>query len=215
MTGEATPPKLVLVTSSVPKEGKTTVTAHLGASLARGGARVLLVDADLRRSTLHKVLGAGLKPGLREVLNQTASLEQAVVATQEPNLFLLPAGDGRNSSSDVFLRTPVAELFRRLAADYDYVIVDTAPVLATDDATTLGPGTDGVFVVVRAAYTSSRMTREALDRLHRRRIKVLGVIYNRAQAAEDYYHRYSGDYHDTGEVVVLPTAAVPKVGGSA
>lgn len=213
MTGSAARPKVFLVTSAVPKEGKTTVAANLAAALAMAGVRVLLVDADLRRSTLHKVLGVRLTPGLREVLSQSVTAAEATVQTHEANLFLMPAGEAETSSSEAFLRRPLDLLLQQVAGEYEYVVIDTAPVLATDDVASLGPKTDGVFMVVRASYTSSRMTREALERLHKRRIKVLGVIYNRARAASDYYYRYSSDYYSAKDAGALPVAAAPKAGG--
>jgi capsular exopolysaccharide synthesis family protein len=202
-------PKVFLVTSSVPKEGKTTVTANFAAVLAMSGARVLVIDADLRRSSLHKVFGAESKPGLCEVLHEGVSVGEAIVSTQQPNLDLLPAGGSSISSSEAFLGQRADQLLRELAAKYDYVLVDTAPVLATDDVATLGSRTDGVFMVVRASYTSARMTREALERLHRRRINVLGVIYNRAEPSSDYCYRYSSDYHDRKAANSLPVMATP------
>jgi len=205
-------PKLFLITSSVPKEGKTTVAANFAAVLAMSGARVLVVDADLRRSNLHKVLGADLAPGLCEVLNRSLSADEVIVSTQQPNLYLLPAGSSRIGSSETFLVHAADRLLRELTGRYDYVLVDTAPILATDDVATLGSRTDGVFVVVRASYTSARMTREALGRLHKRGINVLGVIYNRAAPSSDYHYRYSSDYHDAMAGNSLPAMAAPLKG---
>ena len=187
------------------------MTAHLAASLSATGAKVLLVDADLRRSTLHKIFGISLKPGLREVLTEGLPVASAIVPVSLPlaiatesgrtnaatpaNLFLLPGGEAGTGIAEVLLRSQVQDLLRDLAAQYDYVIIDSPPMLATDDAVSLASKADGVFVVVRAAYTHSRMIREALDRLHKRHVKVLGLIYNRAAPSSDYYYRYSRDYH--------------------
>jgi Mrp family chromosome partitioning ATPase len=87
------------------------------------------------------------------------------------------------------------ELLQGLAARYDFIVIDTPPVLATNDVMSLAPRADGVFVVVRAFYTSSRMLREALERLHRCNVNILGLVYNRAAQSTDYYCRYSRDYH--------------------
>jgi len=86
-------------------------------------------------------------------------------------------------------------LLKDLAGQFNYIVIDSAPVLATDDAACLGPFTDGVYMVVRAAHTSSRMAAEALDRLSRRNVRILGMIYNRAPASTDYYCHYTRDYH--------------------
>ncbi len=199
MPVETAKPRIILVTSAIPKEGKTTVSANLAGTLALAGSRVLLVDADLRRSSLHRIFGVRRMPGLWEVLNEAVTTSQAIVPTNQPNLMLLPAGEGAGAGSEVFLRRPIEQLLRDLASQYDYVLIDSAPVLATDDAATLGPKTDGVFLVVRASHTSSQMAREALDRLRKRSAKILGVIYNRAAPSTNYYSRYTRDYYGARE----------------
>lgn len=191
-------PKVIVITSAVPQEGKTTVSANLGAALAAGGERVLIIDADLRRSSLHSVFNTTLTPGLQEVLTRQASLKDAIVATAQPNLFILPAGKSERVGSELFLQRSLDPMLTELEARFGYILVDTAPVLATDDAGSLGSHTHGAFVVVRAAHTSARMIREALERLYRRNVKVLGLIYNRADEFGNYYSRYANDYH-TGE----------------
>lgn len=210
-------PRTILITSAVPDEGKTTIATNFAASLAMAGSRVLLIDADLRRSGLHAQFKVAGTPGLREVLNRQIPASKAIVPVQwdpatsgealsgirdslsgtgnsVPSLFLLPAGEAADSSSELFLSGTMDTLLQAMAKEYDYVVIDSAPVLATDDATSLAPKTDGVLMVVRASYTSSRLAREALDRLRKRRVNVLGVIYNRAAASTDSYYRYSKQY---------------------
>jgi len=197
MSGQETHPKVILVTSAVPNEGKTTVCSNLARTLAMSGSRVLLIDADYRRSSAHRNFGVALKPGLVGVLSQEVSVDQAIAPTAEPNLFVLPAGEGADNSSDLFLRGRVDLLLQDVGQKFDYVLLDSAPVLATDDAACLGPHTDGAFMVVRASYTSSRMAAEALERLNRRRVKVLGMVYNCAPQSSDYYCQYGREYYGT------------------
>jgi succinoglycan biosynthesis transport protein ExoP len=211
MFDESARPRVILLTSSVPKEGKSTVAAHLAASLALSGSKVLLVDADLRRSSLHRMFGVALKPGLREVLTQGLSPASAIVSVPVPHalaaefgesevppdakLFLLPSGETAAGSAEILLNGRVNEILRELASQYHYVIIDSPPMLATDDAMGLASKVDGVFMVVRGQYTYSRMVREALERLHKRHVRILGLVYNRASQSGDYYYRYSRDYH--------------------
>lgn len=189
-------PKVILITSAVPKEGKTTVSSNLAAALAMGGRRVLLIDADLRRSSLHRVFNTKLSPGLQEVLELQLLPKDVIVPTAQENLFVMPAGQPETSGSEVFLKRPLNQMLKELTAHFDYILIDTAPVLATDDAASLGSRTHGAFVVVRAGHTSARMIREALERLRRRNVKVLGLIYNRADEFGNYYSRYANDYMD-------------------
>jgi capsular exopolysaccharide synthesis family protein len=199
-------PKVILITSAIPKEGKTTVASNLARTLAVSGSSVLLVDADLRRGSVHQVFDVCLKPGLREVLSHEVPAAQAIVETAHPGLFVLPAGELGNSNSDAFLRSGMSQLLHDLAAQYSYIVIDSAPVLATDDAACLGPSTDGVFMVVRASYTSARMTREALDRLRKRKVTVLGMVYNCAPPSSDYYWRYSRDYYPARQATGPPAS---------
>ncbi|HVV71138.1 MAG TPA: polysaccharide biosynthesis tyrosine autokinase, partial [Verrucomicrobiae bacterium] len=202
-------PKIILITSAIPQEGKTTVASNLAGALAASGSRVLLVDADLRRPSVHRVFGIGVEPGLAEVLSQTASLPDAVVASSDPILRLLPAGQGVDGGSDLLLKRRVDLLLRGLAGDYDYILIDSAPILATDDAASIGPHCDGVFMVLRADYTSERTAREALERLRQRRIKVLGVVYNCARPSTDFYCQDGRDYYrkNGSSRLSLPNAA--------
>ncbi len=211
MFEESARPRVILLTSSVPKEGKSTVAAHLAASLALAGSRVVIVDADLRRSSLHQLFGVSPKPGLREVLTQQVPLSKAILPVRIPHalsteangsadgqsarLFLLPSGGAKAGHAEILLDGHTGELIRGLAAQYDYVIIDSPPMLAADDAVALAAKADGIFMVVRASYTGSRMVREALDRLRKRRVKILGLVYNRATPSKDYYYRYSREYH--------------------
>jgi capsular exopolysaccharide synthesis family protein len=199
MSGLATQPKVVLVTSSVPKEGKSTVAANLALSLAMAGSRVLIIDADFRRGSLHRTFGTPMKPGLYEVLNQEVAPEDAIMATGQFDLHVMATGSGEKASSDIFLRRHIDRLLKDLSGVFDHIIIDSAPVLATDDAACIGPHTDGAFMVVRASYTSSRMAEEAMSRLRRRQVKLLGTVYNCAPRSSDYYCYYTHDYQHGGE----------------
>ncbi|HOX04609.1 MAG TPA: polysaccharide biosynthesis tyrosine autokinase [Candidatus Paceibacterota bacterium] len=191
-------PRTVLVTSAVPEEGKTTVTANLALTLAVAGSRVLLVDADLRRAAIHKMFDREPIPGLSEILRQEANWRAAIQSSKTANLWLLPAGEVEENPGELFL-SPAADLFlREIYAEYDYILMDSAPVLAADDTSSLAPKVDGVLFVVRSGYTSARMARAALDLLEQRRTSILGLVFNRAATTSSeyyYYYRYSDYYH--------------------
>ncbi|PYK00713.1 MAG: hypothetical protein DME23_06445 [Verrucomicrobia bacterium] len=197
MSNGGTKPKTIVVASSVPEEGKSTVALYLAATLAKGNSRVLLIDADMRRTALHKFFGAASSPGLAEVLNEEISFAEAIVPTGLENLALLPAGEARQNPGELALSPVWLSFLAEAKSQFDYVLVDTPPVLAADDAATLAPKVDGVLFVVRGSFTSARMARGALDALRQRRVHVLGLIFNRAASSpceRQYYQRYRRAY---------------------
>lgn len=188
--------KTLLITSSVPGEGKSMTAANLALTLASSESRVLLIDADLRKGLLHERLGLKMERGLSEVLAGRVPWREAITATSTPNLTLLPRGSVTHRSSELFLAPAAGKLLRQLAAEYDFVVLDTPPVMAADDAATLAPLADSTIFVVRAEYTSARVARAALELLYQRRVKVLGLVFNavRPSAADYYYYKYH-DYY--------------------
>jgi succinoglycan biosynthesis transport protein ExoP len=189
-------PKTLLVTSSVPEEGKSLTAANLAITMAGTGSRVLLVDTDSRKGALHERFQVPGKPGLTEVLNQGLNWEEVVQATMTPNLFLIPQGSFAPNASELFISGVTKSFLQATAAKYDYVILDTVPVMAADDVTSLAPHADGVLFLIRAEFTSARVARAALESLYQRQARVLGLIFNAARPSfeEYYYYRYRGHY---------------------
>jgi capsular exopolysaccharide synthesis family protein len=204
-------PKTLLVTSSVPNEGKSLTAANLAITMASTGSRVLLVDADARKGALHDRFQVPAAPGLTEVLGQAFNWEEAVQVTKFPNLSLMPQGTFAPNASELFISEATRKFLQNAAAKYDYVILDTVPVMAADDVTSLAPHADGVIFVIRAEFTSARVARAALYSLYQRQVRVLGLVFNSARPAfEDYYYyRYRGYYkkHPAPEAATKPEAA--------
>lgn len=196
MTIESERPHVVLVTSALPNEGKSTVAANLARALALGGSRVVLVDADLRKGILHERLGLQREPGLAEVLRESAPLEQAIQANTLPNLAFIACGRVVANCGDLFLGTAFDQVLARLREQYDYVVIDSSPVFAADDASTLAPKVDGTLFVVRSRHSRAGPVREALGLLYQRNARVLGVILNQtdASARSNYYYKYAEYY---------------------
>ena len=202
MGNGAPKPKIIIATSSVPDEGKSTVALYLAATMARGNSRVLLVDGDMRRSTLHKVFGAPASPGLAEILNGEISYPKAIVETGLKNLAFLPAGEARRNPGELVLSNEWDLLLEQARHQFDYILVDTPPILATDDVAPLAHKVDGVLFVVRGSFTSARMARAALNALRQRHARVLGLIFNRVTCShcEQYqYERYHRAYSWEGQ----------------
>jgi capsular exopolysaccharide synthesis family protein len=198
MPYEGPRPKTILITSSVPNEGKSTISSNLAITLALSGARTLLVDGDLRRGALREAFGISSKIGFSEVLKQEVNWREVVVPTSYPNLALLPRGKTLGQPSEHLLRDSTDQLLKELYNSFDYIIIDSSPVLAADDSTSLAPKIDATLFVVRLSYTSARLTRKSLELLYNRQVNVPGVILNYVDTSlpEYYYYQYS-EYYNT------------------
>jgi capsular exopolysaccharide synthesis family protein len=192
MAETGTRPHTLLITSSVPGDGKSITASNLALTLAAGGARVLLVDADLRKGTLHTRFGITAdNGGLSETLTQGTDWHKAVKETGAANLHLIPRGTTTHRSGELFIGPVMEKFLQETIKEYDYVLIDTAPVMAADDVTSLAPRVDGVIFVVRAEFTSARVARTALDMLYQRKARVLGLVFNSVRASGgDYYNYY-------------------------
>jgi len=199
MTESGSRPKTLLFTSSVPDDGKSLTSVNFAITLASSGSRVLLVDADLRKGALHRRFGFEPKPGLTEALAEGLSWEELVHTTRFQNLFFLPRGSLTHKSSEFFVAEVTRKFLQEAAAKFDFVVVDTAPVMAADDVTSLAPSIDAVLFVIRAEKTSARIARAALDLLYNRQVRVLGLVFNAVSPKSiDYYYYYKyRDYYNT------------------
>ena len=191
-------PKMLLVTSAIPNEGKSTVSANLAKTMAFAGGRVLLIDGDMRKGKLHEYFGVERGAGLSKLLHEDGKMDDYLVPTSLPNLFIIPSGDPIPDASECFL----SERFERLLKDahgrFDQIIMDSAPVFAADDAPTLAPKMDGVLFVIRGSFTKAAMAHQALDILYQRQARVLGLVFNRAdaQSGSYYYYKYADYYYN-------------------
>ena len=197
MPYEGPRPKTLLITSSVPNEGKSTISSNLAITMALSGAHTLLIDGDLRRGTLCETFGASSKIGFSEVLKQEVNWREVVVPTSYPSLFLLPRGKTLGQPSEHLLRETTDQLLKEMYSHYDYIIIDSSPVLAADDSTSLAPKIDATLFVVRLSYTSARLIRKSLELLYNRQVNVPGVILNYVDTSlpEYYYYQYSEYYN--------------------
>ena len=190
MTEAEQRPRTLLVTSSVPSDGKSLTSSNFAITMASAGGHVLLVDAELRKGSLHQRFERQSEPGLYEVLAKGLDWEKAVQPTDFPNLFLLPRGHTTQHAPELFISDVTKTLLKAMEAKFDWVVIDTAPVMAADDVTSLAPHVDGVLFVVRADETSARIARAALDLLYQRRVNVLGLVFNAVRSNSSDYHYY-------------------------
>ena len=203
--------KTILVSSGTPSEGKSFVTANLAMSLARNNERnVLLIDGDLRRPTINKLLGAPNTPGLTDYLAGTSELHEVMQRNVEfeanetqvvrdlSNVVLIPAGDCNENSLELVGNHRIEELVSRLAPHFDWIIIDSPPVLAVTDAVDLARAADGVLLVARGTATTYDVAQRAQTAFSNSRI--LGFVLNAVKDAPrgGYYYNYYG-YQQSGD----------------
>lgn len=167
----------VMITSAVEAEGKTSLASHLATSLARGGRRTLLVDGDLRKPDVHRLFDLVEGPGLSDLLRGEAKLDDDVIqASQVADLWILPAGRSDDRAIQALAHRHVGELFDRLAERFDFVVVDTAPVLPVADTLLIGQHMDGAICSVLRDVSRVPKVSAANDRLRSVGVRILGAV---------------------------------------
>lgn len=187
--------RVVVVTSAQPLEGKTTTACNLAIVLALGGSRVLLVDADMRRPGVHRALRVQNTVGLSHLLVGQARVREAIQRTDDPNLYVLTAGRTPPNPSELLASDRMKHLLENLATGpFDWVIIDTPPVLAVTDAVILTPLVSGVVFVLGAEMTRRRLAQRAVEMLSVNKPHVVGAVLNRVnfERHKYYYSRYYG-----------------------
>src|SRR5216684_2618742 len=173
------PPKVIMVTSARPQEGKTTTSINAAIVLAQKGVRVLLVDGDLRRPSIHKTLGMGPRSGLSNVLTGSATLQQTITTSPVlPNLFIMPAGTPPPNPAELLASSNMRDLIVELRELYDHIVIDTPPTLSVTDAVVLSPRADATILVIRSGQTTKPALRRARDILMQVNAHVAGVLLN-------------------------------------
>ncbi|MEE2024491.1 MULTISPECIES: GumC family protein [Alkalimonas] len=195
------PLQLIEVTSSLPAEGKSTVSLNLAFSFSSSG-RVLLIDADMRKPTLGKRLEQpAYQPGLANYLSDSNSLDECIVRGIRPNVDLMPAGSIPLNPLELLSSERKVELLELLKQQYDTIIIDTPPVLAVSDALVLSPLVDATIMVVKADATRRGQVNLALGRLAHAHARIYGVVLNQLDTgkAENYYGHGGYGYYQTYE----------------
>ena len=197
-----TPPQVILISSAKPSEGKTSITTLESIVFALNGSRVLLIDSDLRRPSVHLRFRIANKIGLTSVLTGKSILEEAIVpVTALPNLHILPAGPIAPMPAELLGSMQMQQLVESLRSRYDFILIDTPPVLTVTDAAVLVSVSDGVVLVLRYAQASRNVVARASEILLRSGAHLLGVVLNavdlQSSDYSEYYGRAYNDYYQS------------------
>lgn len=189
------PVRAIAVISSQPGEGKTIVSANVAIALAALGKRTVLVDGDLRRPQIHRVLGVSNRLGLSSVLQGTASLHEALFPGSTENLSILPAGPTFINAHEL-IAGRISTLVEELKAQFDVVVIDTPPILGFADGLNIATASDTSLLVVRAGSTPREYVQLLIDQMHQVRADIAGIVLNgvTADMSRHYYYYHHG-YH--------------------
>jgi capsular exopolysaccharide synthesis family protein len=177
--------QVVLVTSAVAAEGRTTVASQLAASLARAGRRTLLIDGDLRRPALHALFDAPLEDGLCEVLRAEVDVADVIRPTHAEGLWLLTAGYCDVDAIHALATEQMQPVFDKLRTEYDFIIIDGAPILGMSDALIFGQYSDGAILSVRRDHSQMPKINHSIELLRGVGIRIIGAVVNGVQAKAD------------------------------
>ena len=192
---QGTPPRSILVTSAFPGEGKTFIASNLAISIAQGiEEHVLLMDCDMRRSSVHSRFGFGSVPGLAEYLAKGTPIDSLLLKSTVPKLSILPGGRNVHNPAELLSSRRMANLIDELSARYPdrYVIIDSPPPLLTAEANAIARQVDGIVLVVKYGQTPRKAVVDMMDDLSRE--KIVGVALNWVAADAMKYYGYSGNY---------------------
>lgn len=198
--------KVIPITSSIPDEGKTTTAINLAIVFAQTGEKVLLIDCDLRKSRVHRYLGLDRKNGLSNVICGYLGLEDAIKKNIRPNLDCITAGEIPPNPAELLDSAEFVKIINELKKEYDYIFIDTPPIVVVTDAAIVLRQADGVIVVSKENFVTFDALDVTMDTIKRTEVKILGVImtgcyerrgrYNYYNGGMGYYGKYKYRYAD-------------------
>lgn len=184
------PIRTLLVTSCIPKEGKSTTVANLGVTFAIAQQKVLIIDADLRRPILHRIFGVPNAQGLTHALSDTVEHDQVYTPTKIANLWVVTSGIIPPNPSELLGSQKMRYFLERAQKQFDIVLLDSPPISSLADASVLGSIVDGVLFVVKANMANRELVQKAKDQLQTVGANIIGVVLNDVDIKRDGYYRY-------------------------
>jgi polysaccharide biosynthesis transport protein len=197
--GEA-PPRTLLVTSSQPKEGKTTIALCLGRMRALSGHATVIVEADLRRPSVHRVLGIPRRPGVTELVMGEAKLADVLVKDADSGAYVIPAGKLAPDPTEILASAQMKELLAELARQFELVVVDSPPLVAVADSRLLAPQVDASVMVVRWAKTNRDVVSLAVKQLQESGGHISGVVLSMVDSRKHARYGFADSAYYHGPV---------------
>ncbi len=195
------PPRIMMVTSPIREDGKTTTAINTAISLCKSDAKVVLVDADMRKPRLHRIFSFNSKIGLSTFLSGNVEFSNELIQKSEiENLYVIPSGPIPPNPAELVSSYRLRELFEGLYSLYNFIIIDTPPIIGISDSLIISQSVDGVILVVRSGKTPKEAVQDARRLLNGVNAKILGVVLNSVNHTEmrysHYYHYYKHYYHN-------------------
>jgi len=190
------PPKTILITSGQPGEGKTTTAVNTAISLAQLGASVLIIDCDLRKPSVHTVLGVDHVVGLSTYLSRRGELDEVIQSVPIPNLSVMTAGRIPPNPAEMISSARMKEMLQILSERYDHIVIDSPPLLKVTDPVILSTMVDGVILVVHGGRSTREVVRRTRQELAVAGARIFGVVLNNVESGHDGVGDYYGTYSD-------------------
>ena len=186
--------KVMLFASSTQKEGKSTISVNTAITLCSDKkSKIVMVDCDFRKPTVHKLLGINPEKGLADYLAEKAEIKDIAIKGLVPGLTIIPVGNKPPNTCEMFASDRMKQFVSYLRERFDYVIIDTSPVLAFPDTSILAPMSDGVVLVINCKKIKKSIVKRAVETLHD--CKIMGFIMNRSESAAVDYYGYTSGYN--------------------
>ena len=183
----------LVFTSATAGEGKTTTASNFSVATAQSGTRVCLIDADLRRPSLHKMFDLPNRSGLTTALIGSESVESLALETRVPNLFVVPSGPQPPNPAELVASARMREVIAEAQTAFDLVVLDTPPIISVADPVAISAQCEGVIIVIRASKVPLEVIRRAISQVAAVKARIIGVVLNRVNLRQEgYYYKY---YH--------------------
>ena len=191
--------KTVLITSSGPGEGKTTTSSNLAVVMAQGGNKTILIDCDQRKPNVHRMFKLSNESGLSNMLVKENEMKIGIKQTEIPNLHILTAGTRPPNPAELLNSEKMRNFVKQLKEEYDFIILDTPPIVMVTDAQIVAQYTDGCLLVISSGEAERDAVIKAKGLLDKVNAKILGVVLNKVDSTKKGYYHYQYEYGENGK----------------